>query len=171
MKRIGFLSFVILAMLVLTLAFSAAASPKAPAAAAAVAPTSPAAVAPAPVPPRPRVEHAIEAMRSARKNIWSMPRASSMAIAREQLSIWMRLSTKLRSACGSRRVRTWKGSGGVRRRRLFYFSVAPRSQIRDFVRSFNDCGMCSQPRRWRGTHCRSRTPRCSGCDSSESPGG
>ncbi|MFZ0292939.1 MAG: hypothetical protein WAL52_05000 [Candidatus Sulfotelmatobacter sp.] len=69
MKRIGFLSFVILAMLVLTLAFSAAASPKAPVPAAAVAPTSPAAVAPAPVPPHPRVEHAIEAMRSAREHM------------------------------------------------------------------------------------------------------
>lgn len=69
MKRIGFLSFVILAMLVLTLAFSAAASPKAPAAAAAVAPASPAAAAPAPVPPRPRVEHAIEAMHSAKEHL------------------------------------------------------------------------------------------------------
>ena len=69
MKRIGFLSLVILAMLVLTLAFSAAASPKAPAAAVAVAPASPAAAAPAPVPPHPRVEHAIEAMRSAREHM------------------------------------------------------------------------------------------------------
>ena len=69
MKRIGFLSLVMLAMLVLTLAFSAAASPKAPAAAVAVAPASPAAAAPTPVPPHPRVEHALEAMRSARDHM------------------------------------------------------------------------------------------------------
>ncbi|MGB8987655.1 MAG: hypothetical protein WCC37_13740 [Candidatus Sulfotelmatobacter sp.] len=68
MKRIGFLSFVILAMLVFTLAFSAAASPKAPAAAVAAAPASPAA-APAPVPPHPRVEHALEAMHSAKEHM------------------------------------------------------------------------------------------------------
>ncbi|MGC2257372.1 MAG: hypothetical protein WA594_03655 [Candidatus Sulfotelmatobacter sp.] len=69
MKRIGFLSLVILAMLALTLAFSAAASPKAPAAAVAVAPASPAAAAPAPAPPHPRVEHALEALHSAREHM------------------------------------------------------------------------------------------------------
>jgi hypothetical protein len=69
MKRIGFLSFVILAMLVFTLAFSAAASPKAPAAGVAVAPASPAAAAPAPVPPHPRVENALAALHSAREHM------------------------------------------------------------------------------------------------------
>jgi len=61
MKRIGFLSFVILAMLVFTLAFSAAASPKAPAAGVAAAP--------APVPPHPRVENALAALHSAREHM------------------------------------------------------------------------------------------------------
>ena len=68
MKRIGFLSLVILAMLLLTLAFSAAASPRAAAGAVAAAPASPAA-APTPMPPHPRVHEAIEAMRNARDHM------------------------------------------------------------------------------------------------------
>jgi len=70
MKKIGFLTLLITATLLLTLALTAAATgPKAPAAAVAAAPASPAAVAPAPMPPHPRVEHAIEAMRSAREHM------------------------------------------------------------------------------------------------------
>jgi hypothetical protein len=69
MKNIGFLSLLITATLLLTLAFPAgAASPKAPVAPVAAAPASPAA-APAPVPPHPRVHEAIEAMRSARDHM------------------------------------------------------------------------------------------------------
>jgi hypothetical protein len=70
MKRIGLLSAVILAMLLLTLAFSAAAAgPKAPAAAVAAAPASPAAAAPTPMPPHPRVENALAALRTARDHM------------------------------------------------------------------------------------------------------
>jgi hypothetical protein len=62
MKKIGFLTLLITAMLLLTLAFpSGAASPKAPA--------TVAAAAVAPVPPHPRVEHALEALRSAREHM------------------------------------------------------------------------------------------------------
>ena len=68
MKRIGFLSLVILAMLLLTLAFSAAASPRAAAGPVAAAPASPAA-APTPMPPHPRVHEAIEEMRHAREHL------------------------------------------------------------------------------------------------------
>jgi hypothetical protein len=69
MKKIGFLTLLIMVTILLTLAFSAAAaSPKAPAAALAAAPASPALAAPVP-PPHPRVEHAIEAMRSARDHM------------------------------------------------------------------------------------------------------
>jgi hypothetical protein len=69
MKNIRFLSLLITATLLLTLAFPAgAASPKAPVAPVAAAPASPAA-APAPVPPHPRVHEAIEAMRSARDHM------------------------------------------------------------------------------------------------------
>jgi hypothetical protein len=69
MKKIGILTLVIMVTILLTLAFSAAAaSPKAapvPVAAAA----TPAAAAPAPMPPHPRVEHALEALRSARDHM------------------------------------------------------------------------------------------------------
>jgi hypothetical protein len=69
MRKIGFLSLLITAALMLTLAFpAAAAGPKAPAALVAEAPASPAA-APAPVPPHPRVHEAIEAMRNAREHL------------------------------------------------------------------------------------------------------
>ena len=69
MKNIRFLSLLITATLLLTLAFPAgAASPKAPVAPVAAAPASPAA-APAPVPPHPRVHEAIEAIRSARDHM------------------------------------------------------------------------------------------------------
>jgi hypothetical protein len=69
MRKIGFLSLLITAALMLTLAFPvAAAGPKAPAALVAAAPASPAA-APAPVPPHPRVHEAIEAMRNAREHL------------------------------------------------------------------------------------------------------
>jgi hypothetical protein len=69
MKKIGFLTLLITATLLLTLALPVgAAGPKAPAAAVAAAPVSPV-VAPTPVPPHPRVEHAIEALRSAREHM------------------------------------------------------------------------------------------------------
>ncbi|MGA2645546.1 MAG: hypothetical protein ABSF15_12590 [Candidatus Sulfotelmatobacter sp.] len=69
MRKIGFLSLLITAALMLTLTFPvAAAGPKAPAALVAAAPASPAA-APAPVPPHPRVHEAIEAMRNAREHL------------------------------------------------------------------------------------------------------
>jgi len=70
MKKIGFLTLLIMATLLLTLAFPVgAAGPKAPAAPVAAAPASPAAAAPAQMPPHPRVEHAIQAMRSAREHL------------------------------------------------------------------------------------------------------
>jgi hypothetical protein len=70
MKKIGFLTLLITATLLLTLALPVgAAGPKAPAAPVAAAPASPAAAAPAPMPPHPRVEHAIEALRSARDHM------------------------------------------------------------------------------------------------------
>jgi hypothetical protein len=70
MKKIGFLTVLITAMLLLTLVLTAAtAGPKAPAPAVAAAPANPAAAAPAPMPPHPRVEHAIEALRSARDHM------------------------------------------------------------------------------------------------------
>ncbi len=69
MKKIGFLTLLITATLLLTLALTAAAAgPKAPAGAA-VAPASPAAVAPAPMPPHPRVHDAIEELRHAREHM------------------------------------------------------------------------------------------------------
>jgi|SRR5580704_3728972 hypothetical protein len=72
MMKIGFLTLLITATLLLTLAFPVAAvNPKAAPAAAATA--SPAPAAPAPMPPplysHPRVEHAIEAMRAARQSM------------------------------------------------------------------------------------------------------
>lgn len=69
MRKIGFLSLLITAALMLTLAFPvAAAGPKAPAAPVAAAPASPA-VAAALMPPHPRVHEAIEAMRNAREHL------------------------------------------------------------------------------------------------------
>ena len=69
MKKIGFLTLLITAMLLLTLAFPvAAAGPKA-AAPVAAAPASPAVAAPTPMPPHPRVHEAIEAMRNAREHL------------------------------------------------------------------------------------------------------
>jgi len=70
MKKIGFLTLLITAMLLLTLALTAAAAgPKAPAPAVAAGPASPAAAAPAPMPQHPRVHEALEAMRSARDHM------------------------------------------------------------------------------------------------------
>jgi Skp family chaperone for outer membrane proteins len=71
MKKIGFMTVLITASLLLTLAFSAAAAaPRTPAApVAAAAPVAPAAVAPTPMPPHPRVHEAIEAMRNAREHM------------------------------------------------------------------------------------------------------
>jgi hypothetical protein len=69
MKKIGFLTLLITATLLLTLAFPVgAAGPKAAPVAAAT-PASPAAAAPTPAPPHPRVEHALEALRSARDHM------------------------------------------------------------------------------------------------------
>jgi hypothetical protein len=70
MKKIGFLTLLITATLLFTLALPVgAAGPKGPAALVAAAPAGPAAAAPAPMPPHPRVEHAIEALRSARDHM------------------------------------------------------------------------------------------------------
>jgi hypothetical protein len=73
MKRIGFLSLVILAMLLLTLAFSAAAAgPKAPAAPVPVAAAAPVPPAPAAMPERhPHIDEALEAMRNAKHHLES----------------------------------------------------------------------------------------------------
>ncbi|MCU1300377.1 MAG: hypothetical protein JWQ87_661 [Candidatus Sulfotelmatobacter sp.] len=72
MKKIGFLTLLMLisATLLLTLSFSAAAAgPRAPAHVAA-APAIPVVAAPTPVPPpHPRVHEAVEAMRSAREHL------------------------------------------------------------------------------------------------------
>jgi len=69
MKKIGLLTLLITATLLLTMAFPAgAAGPKA-AVPVAAAPASPAVAAPTPMPPHPRVEHAIEALRSAREHM------------------------------------------------------------------------------------------------------
>jgi hypothetical protein len=61
MKKIGFLTLLITAVFLLTLAFPAGvAGPMAPASVSAAAPA---------MPPHPRVEHAIEALRSARDHM------------------------------------------------------------------------------------------------------
>ena len=70
MKKIGFLTLLVMATLLFTLAFpAAAAGPKAPAAPTpAVAPVAPAAV--APVPERhPHIDEALEAMRNAKHHL------------------------------------------------------------------------------------------------------
>ena len=68
MKKIGFLTLLITATLLLTLAFpAAAAGPKGSAAVAAV--PSPAVAAPVPQPPHPRVHEAIEEMRRAKEHL------------------------------------------------------------------------------------------------------
>jgi hypothetical protein len=65
MKKVGFLSLLITAALVLTLAFPAvAAGPKPPAA-----PVPVAAAAPAPMPPHPHIDEALEAMRGAKHHL------------------------------------------------------------------------------------------------------
>jgi hypothetical protein len=70
MKKIGFLTLLITAMLLLALAFPAAASgPKGLAAPVTAASASPAVAAPTPMPPHPRVHEAIEAMRNAREHL------------------------------------------------------------------------------------------------------
>ena len=67
MKKIGFLSLLITATLVLTLAFPvAAAGPKAPAG-----PGPVAAAVPAPMPPHPHIDEALEAMRAAKHHLES----------------------------------------------------------------------------------------------------
>jgi hypothetical protein len=70
MKKIGFLTLLITATLLLTLAFPVAASGPRSAALVAAVPASPAVAAPAPVPPpHPRVHEALEAMRNAREHM------------------------------------------------------------------------------------------------------
>lgn len=70
MKKIGFLSLLVSATLLLALSFpAAAAGPKAPAPAVASAAATPPAAAPVPAPPHPRVHEAIEAMRNAREHL------------------------------------------------------------------------------------------------------
>ena len=70
MKKIGFLTLLIMASLVFTLAFpAAAAGPKAPATPApAVAPVAPAAVAPVPE-KHPHIDEALESMRAAKHQL------------------------------------------------------------------------------------------------------
>lgn len=69
MKKLGFLTLLIIATLMLAVAFPvAAAGPKA-APAVAAAPATPPAAAPVPAPPHPRVHEAIEAMRNAREHM------------------------------------------------------------------------------------------------------
>jgi hypothetical protein len=69
MKKIGFMTLLITASLLLTLAFpAAAAAPKAPAVPAPAAATAPAAAMPAP-PPHPHSHEALEAMRAARHHM------------------------------------------------------------------------------------------------------
>jgi len=69
MKNIGFLTLLIMATLLLTLAFPVGAAGPRAAAAPAVAAAAPAAVVSPAMPPHPRVEHAIEALRSARDHM------------------------------------------------------------------------------------------------------
>jgi hypothetical protein len=68
MKKIGFLTLLIMGILLFTFAFTAAAGPKAPATPVAAASPSPTPAA-TPMPPHPRVEHALEAMRSAKEHM------------------------------------------------------------------------------------------------------
>jgi hypothetical protein len=68
MKKIGLLTLLITATLLLTLAFPVAASGPRSAAVVAAVPASPAVAAPAP-PPHPRVHEALEAMRNAREHM------------------------------------------------------------------------------------------------------
>lgn len=71
MKKIGFLTLLVMATLVFTLAFPAAAAGPAPApraVAAAPAPAAPAA-APAAMPPHPHIDEALEAMRAAKHHL------------------------------------------------------------------------------------------------------
>ena len=68
MKKIGFLTLLIMAILLFTFAFTAAAGSNAPATPVAAASPSPTPAA-TPMPPHPRVEHALEAMRSAREHM------------------------------------------------------------------------------------------------------
>ena len=71
MKKIGFLTLLITATLLITLALPVAASGPKSAAVVAAVPASPAVAAPPPVPqpPHPRVHEAIEAMRHAREHL------------------------------------------------------------------------------------------------------
>ncbi len=70
MKKIGILTLFILVALALTLTITVgAATPKAPAAPVAVAPAPAPASAVAPMPPHPRVEHALEALHSAKDHM------------------------------------------------------------------------------------------------------
>lgn len=70
MKKIGFLTLLITATLLLTLAFPvSAAGPKTAAVPAPVAAAAPAPVAPAAMPPHPHIEEGLEAMRSAKHHL------------------------------------------------------------------------------------------------------
>jgi hypothetical protein len=72
MKKIGFLTLLIMAMLLLTLALPVgAAGPKAPAVPNPVAAAAPAPVAAPAMPPHPHIDEALEAMRSAKHHLES----------------------------------------------------------------------------------------------------
>jgi hypothetical protein len=70
MKKIGFLTVVITAMLLLTLAFSAGTGSKVPGVVP-VAAAAPAPVAPAVMPPHPHIHEGLEAMRDAKHHLES----------------------------------------------------------------------------------------------------
>lgn len=70
MKKLGFLTLLITATLMVAIAFPvAAAGPKAPVPAVAAAPAATPAATPPPAPPHPRVHEALEAMRNAREHM------------------------------------------------------------------------------------------------------
>jgi hypothetical protein len=69
MKKIGFLTLLLTATLLLTLAFPAAAGPKSPAAPAPVAAAVPTPAAAPAMPPHPHIDEALEAMRGAKHHL------------------------------------------------------------------------------------------------------
>jgi len=100
MKKLGFLTLLIMATLLLTLAFpAAAAGPKtavAPAPAVAAAPAAPAVAA---VPERhPHIDEALESMRAAKHHLETAEHDFD-GHARRRLSTWTRRFTKPRSVC------------------------------------------------------------------------
>ncbi len=105
MKKIGFLTLLVTATLLLTLAFPAAAGPNAAAVTpmvAASAPASAAMVAP-PGPLHIRGSNMPARLCALLATIWLMPRARSTVMATRRLSTSMRPSTKRKFACRNRK--------------------------------------------------------------------